>query len=268
MSPTAVKRFLELHRPGDPLLCPNPWDVGSARVLASLGFEALATTSSGFAATLGRLDGDATPEENLASAAAIVAAVPVPVTADLEDGYAPAPEGVAETVRRAIDAGLAGCSVEDWDGERFYPIDVAIARIEAAAAAAGDRIVLTARADNYVHGVQDLDDTIARLQAFEAAGAHVLYAPGLEHLDHIRAVVSSVSRPVNVLMRPDGPAVTELAAAGVARVTVGGSFAFAAFGALAEAATELRDKGTTGYARLSAIGQRTASQAFGTSARD
>jgi 2-methylisocitrate lyase-like PEP mutase family enzyme len=255
--------FLDLHRPGDPLLCPNPWDVGSARLLASLGFEALATTSSGFAATLGRLDGDTSTEDNFASAAAIAAAVPVPVTADLEDGYAPTPEGVAESVRRAVDAGLAGCSIEDWHGDRVYARDEATARIHAAVAAAGDEIVLTARADNYVHGVQDLDDTLARLQAFEAAGAHVLYAPGLESIDDIRSVIAAVSRPVNVLMRPNGPTVSELAAAGVARVTVGGSFAFAALGALVEAATELRDAGTTGYARLSAMGQRAASEAFG-----
>jgi 2-methylisocitrate lyase-like PEP mutase family enzyme len=232
-------------------------------VLSSLGFKALATTSSGFAATLGRLDGDTTPDDNFASAAAIAAAVSVPVTADLEDGYAPTAEGVAASVRRAVDAGLAGCSIEDWDGERFYPHDAATARIEAAVAAAGDDIVLTARADNYVHDIHDLDDTIIRLQAFETAGAHVLYAPGLDRIEDIRAVIGAVSRPVNVLMRPNGPMVTELAAAGAARITVGGSFAFAALGALTEAATELRTKGTTAYTRLSAIGQREAVSAFG-----
>jgi len=258
----AMTAFLDLHRPGDPLLCPNPWDVGSARLLASLGFTALATTSAGFAATLGRLDGDTSTEDNFASAAAIAAAVSVPVTADLEDGYAPSPEGVAESVRRAVDAGLAGCSIEDWHGDRVYPREEAVARIEAAVAAAGDDIVLTARADNYFRGVPDLDDTIARLKAFEAAGAHVLYAPGLESIDDIRAVIAAVSRPVNVLMRPKGPKVSELADAGVARITVGGSFAFAALGALVEAATELRDAGTTGYARLSAVGQRAAAEAF------
>jgi 2-methylisocitrate lyase-like PEP mutase family enzyme len=259
----AMTGVLELHRPGDPLLCPNPWDVGSALLLSSLGFRALATTSSGFAAMLGRLDGDATPDENLASAAAIAAAVTIPVSADLEDGYSPTPDGVADSVRRAVDAGLAGCSIEDWDGERFYPVEVATARVIAAVTAAGDDIVLTARADNYFHGVQDLDDTIARLRAFEAAGAHVLYAPGLDRMDDIRTVIEAVSHPVNVLMRPNGPTVTELAAAGVARITVGGSFAFAALGALTEAAKELRDEGTTGYSCLSAIGQRAASHAFG-----
>lgn len=254
--------FLELHRPGEPLLCPNPWDIGSARVLASLGFKALATTSSGFAATLGRLDGEPSADESLSAAAAIAAAVPVPVTADLENGYAADPEGVAAIVRRALDAGLAGCSIEDWDGERFYSIDVAAARVAAAAAAAGDDIVLTARADNHVHGVHDLADTIARLQAFEAAGAHVLYAPGLEHIGEIEQIVEAVTRPVNVLLRANGPTVAELAAAGVARVTVGGAFAYAALGALAEAAIELRDAGTSGYARLSALGQRVAAAAF------
>lgn len=262
-----MTRFLDLHRPGKPLLCPNPWDIGSARLLGSLGFEALATTSSGFATTLGRLDGDTTREDSIASAAAIAAAVAIPVTADLEDGYAPTLAGVADTVRLAIDAGLAGCSIEDWDGERFYEGDVAAARVEAAAAAAGDDIVLTARADNYFHGVQDLEDTIARLQTFEAAGAHVLYAPGLDRIDDIRAVIAAVSRPVNVLMRPNGPTVSQLAAAGVARISVGGAFAFAALGALVEAATELRTTGTTNYTRLSAIGQRAASQPFGASAQ-
>ena len=260
---TGATSFLDLHRPGDPLLCPNPWDVGSARVLASLGFSALATTSSGFAATLGRLDGEPTPEESLASAAAIAAAVPVPVTADLEDGYAPDPDGVAAIVRRAVSAGLAGCSIEDWDGERCYPTDAAASRVRAAAIAAGDDVVLTARADNHVHGVHDLGDTIARLQAFEAAGAHVLYAPGLESIDDIATVVEAVTRPVNVLLRPDGPSVAELAGVGAARITVGGAFAFAALGALAEAAIELRDQGTTGYARLSRLGQRAAADAFG-----
>jgi len=254
--------FLELHRPGEPLLCPNPWDVGSARVLVSLGFQALATTSSGFAATLGRLDGEPTANESLNAAAGIAAAVSVPVTADLENGYAADAEGVATTVRQAISGGLAGCSIEDWDGTRFYPTEVAAARIEAAAAAAGDDIVLTARADNHVHGVHDLADTIARLQAFEAAGAHVLYAPGLDDIRDIERTVAAVNRPVNVLLRANGPTVAELAGAGVARVTVGGSFAFAALGALVEAATEMRDEGTSTYARLSGIGQRVANDAF------
>lgn len=255
--------FLELHRPGEPLLCPNPWDAGSARLLASLGFHALATTSSGFAATLGRLDGRTSADEGLASAAAIAAAVQVPVTADLEDGYAADADAVAATVHRAQAAGLAGCSIEDWDGERVYPFDIAVSRIEAAIAAAGDRIVLTARADNHIHGVDDLADTIARLSAFEAAGAHVLYAPGLVDITEIREVIGAVSRPVNILLRPGGPGVAELAAAGAARITVGGSFAHVALGALAEAALEFRDSGSAGYGRLAKLGQEAAADAFG-----
>ena len=251
-----------MHRPGEPLLCPNPWDAGSARLLESLGFAALATTSSGFAATLGRRDGDTTRQESLASAAAIVEAVGVPVTADLEDGYASTETGVAQTVTLAIRAGLAGCSIEDFDGDRIYPREVAAARVAAAVQAAGQEIVLTARAENHVRGVDDLDDTIARLQDFAAAGAHVLYAPGLKRIEDVRAVVSAVSAPVNVLMRPDGPTVGELAAAGVARITVGGAFAFAALGAVVEAASELQTGGTASWARLSAVGQQAATAAF------
>jgi 2-methylisocitrate lyase-like PEP mutase family enzyme len=254
-----MRAFLDLHRPGEPLLCPNPWDAGSARVLAMLGFSALATTSSGFAATLGRRDGAPSREQVLANAGAIVAATQVPVSADLEDGY----EDVAETIRLAAAAGLAGGSIEDWNGEAFYDVETATARVAAAVEAAGDEIVVTARADNRFHGVDDLDDTIARLRAFERAGAHVLYAPGWDRIEDIRRLVDSVSKPVNVLMRPNGPSVPELAAAGVARVTVGGSFAFAALGALVEAAQELRDQGTTGYTRLSAIGQDAAERSFG-----
>lgn len=254
--------FLELHRPGEPLLCPNPWDVGSARVLESLGFRALATTSSGFAATLGMADGDTSPEQSLASAGAIAAAVSVPVTADLENLYAEDLAGVAEMVGHAVAAGLAGCSIEDWDGERTYPLEIAAARVQAAAEAAGDGLVLTARADNYFHGVRDLDDTVARLRAYEEAGAHVLYAPGPEKIDEIRQIVSAVSRPVNVLLRPGGPTVAELADAGVARVSVGGSFAFAALGALTEAALEFREEGTSRFGRLSRIGQQAAARAF------
>jgi 2-methylisocitrate lyase-like PEP mutase family enzyme len=259
---SSTPTFLDMHRAGQPLLCPNPWDIGSTRLLASLGFQALATTSSGHAASLGRLDGDTTREEALASAAEIAAASPVPVTADLENGYAATADGVAETMRLAHDAGLAGCSIEDWNGTAFYGLDVATARVAAAAEAAGDDIVLTARADKYIHGVKDLDDTIERLLAYQRAGAHVLYAPGLDRIEDIRTIVSTVSKPVNVLMRSGGPTVSDLAEAGVARITVGGAFAFAAIGALVNAAEELRDHGTTGYSSLSATGQQAAREAF------
>ena len=255
-------RFLDLHRPGHPLLLPNPWDQGSARLLASLGFAALATTSSGYAATLGRLDGSVSRDEALGHAAAVVAATELPVSADLENCFADDPAGVARTVALAVDLGLAGCSIEDFTGgetEPIYGIEEAAERVAAAAKAAHAgpvRLVLTARAENYLHGRPDLADTITRLQAYQAAGADVLYAPGLTSLADIRQVVTAVDRPVNVLAVSGAPSVGELAEAGVSRVSVGGAFAFAAFGALTEAATELRDKGTYGFLASSAAGRR------------
>ena len=261
-------RFLELHRPGTPLLLPNPWDAGSARLLASLGFEALATTSSGFAATLGRLDGAVTRDEAIAHAQTIVAATDLPVSADLENGFADDPGGVAETVRRAVDAGLAGCSIEDFTGREDDPIydaGTAAERVAAAveAAHAGPvRLVLTARAENHIHGRDDLPDTIARLQAYQEAGADVLYAPGLRSLEDIRQVVSSVDRPVNVLALAGAPTVAELADAGVARVSIGGGFAFAALGAVVEAARELREDGTYEFWRVARLGADAARAAF------
>jgi 2-methylisocitrate lyase-like PEP mutase family enzyme len=245
-----AQRFLDLHRPDDPLLIPNPWDAGSAKLLASLGFKALATTSSGFAATLGRLDNSVTREEALAHSAAIVAATPLPVSADLENGFADGAEGVAETVRGAIDAGLAGCSIEDSTGreaEPLYPLELAAERIAAAAEAAGGRLVITGRAENFIVGRPDLADTIARLQAYQEAGADVLYAPRLTSIEDIRSVVESVDRPVNVLAWSGLPPVSELGEAGVSRISVGGWFAFSALAALVDAATELRERGTYGY---------------------
>jgi 2-methylisocitrate lyase-like PEP mutase family enzyme len=254
--------FLDLHRPGSPLLLPNPWDQGSARVLAALGFQALATTSSGFAATLGRLDGSVSRDEALAHAAAVVAATELPVSADLESCFADDAAGVARTVALAVEAGLAGCSLEDSTGdadEPIYDIGVAAERVAAAAEAAHAgpvRLVLTARAENYLHGRQDLADTITRLQAYQAAGADVLYAPGLKSLADIRQVVTALDRPVNVLAVGGAPPVGELAEAGVSRVSVGGAFAFAALGALVDAATELRDSGTYGYLAGTAAGRQ------------
>ena len=261
--------FLELHVPGRPLLMPNSWDAGSARLLVSLGFQALATTSSGHAATLGRLDGGVTRDEAIAHAAAIadaVAADGVPVSADLEHGFADDPDGVAETARLAVGTALAGFSIEDSTGDPDRPIydaGLAAARVEAAAAVAGDRCVLTARCELYLHGRRDLAEVIARLQAYSAAGAHVLFAPGVVELDEVRALVDAVDKPVNVLAVPGCPPVAELASAGVARVSVGGAFAFAAYGALLEAATELRDAGTYGYRERSAVGGRAVGEAFG-----
>jgi 2-methylisocitrate lyase-like PEP mutase family enzyme len=260
--------FLALHhRDGPPLLLPNPWDIGSARLLESLGFEALATTSSGFAATLGRLDYGVTRDEALDHAAAIAAAVDVPVSADLENGFGDAPEEVAETIRRAMQTGLAGGSIEDATGrddEPVYDLDTAAARVAAAAEVSRDAgFVLTARAENHLHGRDDLDDTIARLQAFEAAGADVLYAPGLANLDDIEEIVRAVGKPVNVLAIPNAPSVAELARIGVRRISVGGAFAFAAFGAVVEAAEELRDQGTYGFSDQTRRGAKAARAAFG-----
>jgi 2-methylisocitrate lyase-like PEP mutase family enzyme len=264
-----ARRFLALHRGEQPLLLPNPWDRGSAKLLASLGFRALATTSSGYAATLGRLDGSVTRDEAVEHAAWIVQATDLPVSADLENGFADEPAGVADTVRLAVEAGLAGCSVEDFTGRQeapVYDLARATARVEAAAEVAHRgpvHLVLTARAENYLHGRPDLADTIGRLQAYQEAGADVLYAPGLTRLEDIRQLVASVDLPVNVLARPGVPAVPELAAAGVGRVSVGGGFAFAALGAVVEAARELREDGTYRFWEQAAVGARGATSAFG-----
>ena len=261
-----AERFRALHERDKPLLLPNPWDMGSAKLLASLGFEALATTSSGFAATLGRLDGSVTRDEALQHGAEIVRATELPVNADLENGFADDPAGVGETVRLAVDAGLAGCSVEDFTGRHddpIYPLEAAAERIAAAAEAASGRLVLTARSENYLHGRRDLDDTIARLQAFQEAGADVLYAPGLRSIEDIRAVVSAVDRPGNVLGLPGAPTVPELAAAGVRRVSVGGGFAFAALGALVAAGRELLDQGTYEFWGNARAGADAVHAAFG-----
>ena len=265
---TSIERFRALHQPGTPLLLPNPWDAGSAVVLASLGFQALATTSSGHAATLGRLDGSVTREEALAHAAVIVGATDLPVSADLEHGFADDPEGVAATVTAAVGAGLAGCSIEDSTGrsdDPIYDAGLAADRIAAAADAAtagGLGLVLTARAEGFLHGRPDLGDAIARLQSYQSAGADVLYAPGLRDIADIRTLVAEVDRPVNVLALPGGPAVAELAEAGVARISVGGGFAYAALGGLVDAATELLERGTYGFWEQSARGRSAARAAF------
>jgi len=269
MSTQAEKaaRFLELHRGERPLLLANAWDVGSAKLLASLGFQALATTSSGYAASLGRLDYGVTREESLAHAAALVAATDVPVSADLEECFALDAAGVAETVRLALDAGLAGCSIEDWDPREqcLYEIDVAAERVAAAAEAAhagSVHLVLTARAENHLRGNPDVRDTIARLKAYERAGADVLYAPALDDPDDLRELLAAVEMPVNVLARAATPPVAELAALGVKRISVGGGFAFVAYGAAVDAARELLDEGTYGFTERSAAGARAVRAAF------
>ena len=266
-----TERFLALHHGPEPLLLPNAWDRGSAVLLTSLGFAAIATTSSGFAATLGRLDGNVTRDEALGHAAFIAASTSLPVSADLENCFADDPAGVAETVRLATATGLAGCSVEDAtgrSGEPVYETGLAAERVAAAAEAAhaasgtGGRLVLTARAENYLQGRPDLADTISRLRAYQAAGADVLYAPGLTRLEDIRQVDASVDRPVNVLALAGTPPVRELAAAGVRRISVGGAFAMAALGMLREAAQEFREQGTYGYLTYARIGRDAVQAAF------
>lgn len=258
--------FLALHRAGDPLLIPNPWDAGSARLLAWLGFRALATTSSGAAAARGRDDGDLAMDEVLAHAAEIVAATELPVSADLEHCFADPDDldGVASLAARAVGTGLAGFSIEDYADGTIYETALAADRVEAAvevAHAAG--VVVTARAENLLRGRDDLADTIARLQAYSERGADVLYAPGLVTAEQISAVLSSVDRPVNVLVRPGMPTVAELAALGVSRVSVGGAFAFAALGSLVRAGRELLEQGSYGFLDHTAEGVAAARDAFG-----
>jgi 2-methylisocitrate lyase-like PEP mutase family enzyme len=246
--------FRALHERPGAFVIPNPWDAGSARLLSALGFEALATTSAGFAFSIGRRDseGGLSRAETLANARAIVEATDLPVSADLENGFGHRPEDCAETVRAASAVGLAGGSIEDASGDDARPIydfAQAVERVAAAAEAARSLpvpFVLTARAENFLHGRPDLDDTIRRLQAFEKAGAEVLYAPGLTSLEQIRAVCASVSRPVNVVMGLVGGtfSVQQLADAGAKRISLGSSLARAALGALMRAAREIRESGT------------------------
>jgi 2-methylisocitrate lyase-like PEP mutase family enzyme len=238
-------RFQALHA-GAPFVIPNPWDAGSARVLAALGFEALATTSSGFAFTLGRRDGRASLDEVVEHTAALDRATELPVSVDLENGYGDEPEDAARAVTRAAGSGAVGGSIEDYDpAGRIYDLRHATERIAAAVEAARRLpfpFVLTARAENHIRGNPNLADTLVRLQAFEAAGADVLYAPGLATPDEIRAVCEAVSKPVNVLARP-GLTAAEIAAAGARRISVGGSLTWVAVQAMVEAATAIRDGG-------------------------
>jgi 2-methylisocitrate lyase-like PEP mutase family enzyme len=245
--------FLELHRPGTPLLMPNAWDRGSAVLFAAAGVNTLATTSGGFAATRGRLDGSMTRTEVLDHVADLCAATDLPLSADLENCFAHDPDGVAATVTEAIAAGVAGCSVEDFSGnpdDPIYELAHAADRVRAAAEAAhngAQRIVLTARAENYLHGRVDLADTIVRLQAFQEAGADVLFAPRVDDPAELRTLLASVDLPVSVLITPGAPTVPELGALGVSRISVGGAIAVAAYGAALNALAELRDQGTAGY---------------------
>ncbi len=254
--------FRALHEELGAFVVPNAWDAGTARILGALGFRALATTSAGLAFALGRRDGAAaiSREETLANARAIAEATDLPVSADLENGFAHEPQAAAATIRLAADAGVVGGSIEDSTGDPSAPIydfDLAVERIAAAVAVARSMpfpFTLTARAENFLHGRRDVADTIRRLQAYEAAGADVLYAPGLSTLNEIKAITSAVSRPVNVVMGSWNPDLTvdQLAAAGVKRISVGGALARAALSAFIRAAIEIRDGGTFIYTREAA----------------
>ena len=248
MSPTQQQKasdFQDLHQ-GEVFVIPNPWDAGSARVMAALGFKALATTSSGFAFTLGRADGNVTLEELAEHVGALDRATELPVSVDLENGFGSSPEAAAGAVRRAAEAGAVGGSIEDFDREHgIYSLDHAVERVAAAAQAAhglGFPFTFTARAENHIRGNPDLDDTIERLRAYEGAGADVLFAPGLRSGEEIRTVCASVAKPVNVLAHA-GLSMAEVAEAGAKRISVGGSLAWTAVEAMAAAAERIRDDG-------------------------
>jgi 2-methylisocitrate lyase-like PEP mutase family enzyme len=244
MPPDLRARFRDLHRDGT-FVMPNPWDIGSAQMLAGLGFPALATTSSGHAATLGREDQQVTRDELVAHAGALSASVDVPLNVDAERCFADSPAGVAETVGLLAETRAAGLSIEDYDPatRAIDPVDVAAARVTAAAEIARDTgLVLTARAENQLYGAGDLDDTIARLLAYRDAGAEVVYAPGLTSLDDIARLVEAIGVPVNVLARPAAPSIPELASVGVRRISIGGALARVAYVAAREAARELLEQ--------------------------
>jgi len=254
MSADRRASFRMLHEREQLFVMPNPWDAGSARLLASCGFPALATTSAGLAWSLGRLDQTVTRDELVAHVAALTAATPLPLNVDSERCYPNDPGGVAATVELLAEAGAAGCSIEDFDPAtgRIDDVGVAAERVARAAEAAHglhDPLVLTGRAENHIHGIDDLDDTIARLIAYRDAGADVVYAPGLSDLGQIAAVVAAVGVPVNVLALGSGPTVPELAGAGVRRVSTGGALASAAYGALLAGARELQADGTSLYTK-------------------
>lgn len=264
------RAFAELHRRPGAFVIPNPWDPGSARLLAYLGFEALATTSAGAAFSAGRPDNSVSREDALESARAIVAATDLPVSADLENGYGDSPETVSETIRMAADVGLVGASIEDMsgaEGNPIYELLHAVERVRAAAEAARSLpfpFTFTARNENFVTGRPNLADTIARLQAYQEAGADVLYAPGLTTKEDIAAVVRAVDRPVNVVMGLAGPPISvgELETLGVKRISVGGALCRTAFGAFLRAAREIKERGTFEFAR-DAVPHREMNAMFG-----
>jgi 2-methylisocitrate lyase-like PEP mutase family enzyme len=268
VSPADPAEFLALHHRDAPFVIPNAWDAGSAKLFQSLGAEAIATTSSGYAATLGRLDYDMTRAEALAHCRVMADAVTIPVSADFENGFADDPNAVAESVREAKNTGLCGLSIEDFtrDHDRpLYDLERAAARIEAAADAAhdGDRsIVLTARAEGALRGHGELEGIIARLQAYQANGADVLFAPGISNLDDITTIVRNVDRPLNVIL-PGDTTVAQLGEVGVRRISVGGSLAFVAYGAAAKAVRGLLGDGSADHLSAAAEGRRATRAAFG-----
>jgi len=264
---TLRDRFRALHAADELFLMPNPWDVGSAMLLASVGFPALATTSGGHAATLGRLDQQVTRDEMLEHAGLLAAATDLPLNVDSERCFGDTPDELAETVRLISGTGAAGCSIEDFDPGTgsIDSIEVATARVAAAADAshgASDPLVLTARCESHLHGGTDLDDTIARLVAYRDVGADVVYAPGLSAIGDIERVVREVGVPVNVLTWPDGPSIGELAGVGVRRVSTGSLLAWAALGALADGARELLGPGSMSF-MLGALPYEQRRKAFG-----
>ena len=252
--------FAQLHQQPGAFLIPNPWDIGSAKVLQSMGFKALATTSSGLAYTLGRADGEVTLEEKLTHCSALAQNTTIPINADFENGFADDPETVAVNLLKVASTGIAGCSIEDYsrDSHCLYDFSLAVERVQAAAAAVATLKIpfqLTARAENLLRGVDDLDDTIKRLQAFEAAGANVLYAPGIRSLQQLQQVTSAINAPFNVLAPfiPDA-SVTEFAAAGAKRISIGGALNWAAVAPLLKAGQEMIAQGTFTWTAATASG--------------
>lgn len=245
-----AERFVALHaRPGA-FVIPNPWDPGSAKLLEGLGFEALATTSAGFANAIGKLDGQVTLQEKIEHCRALAAATGIPINADLENGFADDPRTAAENIRQVALAGIVGGSIEDWNGKAIYDFGLAVERVHAAAEMKRKLdfpFTLTARAEGVLRRTQSIDEAIKRLQAYEAAGADVLYAPGLTDLADVRRVTSAVTKPVNVLMMMRGVTLAQLADAGAKRVSLGGSLARAAISALIRASKEMLESGTFGW---------------------
>ncbi len=268
-SPTEkAQHFLALHVPRNPLLMPNAWDIGSAKLFESLGVGAIATTSGGFAISRGRLDGAMSRDEVLEHCGELVDAVDIPVSADLENGFADEPEGVADTITAAIVWGLAGGSIEDFTRNKdapIYELAEAAERVRAAAEAAhagSVPFVLTARAENYLHGRVDLGDTITRLQTYQEAGADVLFAPRVVDPADLRTLLAAVDRPVSVLVTPDAPAIGVLAELGVSRISVGGAIAAASYGFAVEAVRQLQEKGTPNYWEMAGAARTAMQESF------